>query len=389
MSQPPDGSQLAAPLEGVVVLDFTRYLSGPFATMLLRDLGARVIKIESGGGDPAREAGPFVSGDSAYFHPINRGKDSVHVELRDPEQVGRLRELLSSVDCLVENFRPGVMEDVGLGPRQALASHPQLVYASCSGFGAEGPYAQRPAFDVVAQAMGGVMSVTGKRPGEPTRVGVSQGDIVAGIYLTVGVLSALVRRDRIGAGCYIDLSMHDCQLALVTHALGIRVATGEDPQIIGNRHPAVAPFDVYETADGWAAIAASTDAVFTRLCEVLGLHDLVEDERFATGQARLANVDDLTALIAEAAGEWKTAALVDALLDRRIPCGPVATMSDLLTDPHLAARGSLADVRPWGDDALAVPAVPFRLDGQRLVTRTRAPDLGSLSLDDLEAVLRR
>lgn len=374
------------PLDGMVVLDFTRVLGGPFATMILRDLGARVIKVEPPAGDPARRSGPFRNGDSAYFHPQNRGKDSVVANLRDPDEVARLRRLFLRVDCVVEAFRPGVMEAMGLGAQEAMAANPRLIYASLSGFGADGPYASRPAYDVVVQAMGGVMSVTGHPGDAPTRVGVSQGDIVAGIYAALAILSALVSRAATGEGARLDISMLEAQLALSTHAFGIRTATGEDPAQIGNRHPVAAPFDVYPTADGHVAIAVSHDDAFKRLCEALPL-PLADDPRFCTERERLAHIQPLTEAITAVTRRLSTDELITRLLECSIACGPVLGIGEILADPQVQARDALHEVTPWGGGSLPVPGLPFKMNGRRPGVAARAPELGSLALEDLEQEL--
>jgi CoA:oxalate CoA-transferase len=377
---------MATPLQDLIVFDFSRVLGGPYATMILRDLGARVIKFEPPAGDPARDSGPWREGDSAYFHPINRGKESVVVDLRDAGQVERIGRLLPKVDCLVDAFRPGVMDAIGLGPERALEINPRLVYASLTGFGADGPYASRPAFDVVIQAMGGVMSVTGHPGDAPTRVGVSQADISSGVFTALAVLSALVRRSATGAGGHIDLSMLEAQMALAIHAFGIRGATGEDPAQIGNRHPAAAPFDLYPTKDGHIAIAVTHDDAFVRLCEALEL-DLADDPRFKLEADRLANVVELTEAVTAATSRLETDAAVERLLAHSIACGPMLGIGELLTDPHVQARGALHEISPWGGGSLAVPGLPFKVDGTRPGTAERGPELGSLPLEKLEKEL--
>ena len=377
----------ATPLTGVIVLDFTRYLSGPFTTMILRDLGARVVKLESPKGDPARNAGPFQNDDSAYFHAINRGKESVVVDFRSGDEVDRLRALMADVDCVVENFRPGVMQAMGLGPEACFEINPKLVFASCSGFGGDGPYSTHPAFDVVVQAMGGVMSVTGQPDSPPTRVGVSQGDMVAGVYTSLGILSALFRREQTGLGALVDCSMLEAQLSLMTHAIGIRVAKGEDPLRIGSRHPALAPFDVFPTSDGYVAIAVPTEGGFEALCGVLGLDSLPSDPMAANNAARLANISVLTEMLSARTAQMSSSRLVELLRDASVPVGPVLSPSDLLADPHISHRQSLGKIDDWGDDGLVVPGQPFRLDGERFMVEERGPKLGEMSLGELEADL--
>jgi CoA:oxalate CoA-transferase len=287
----------------------------------------------------------------------------------------------------VQAFRPGVMEQIGLGAEEAMAANPKLVYAACSGFGADGPYADRPAFDVVAQAMGGLMSLTGYPDGPPTRVGVSQGDMVGGVYTALGVLAALLRRSVTGEGAFVDLSMLDAQMALATHAFGIWSATGSDPERIGNRHPAVAPFDVYPTADGHVAIATVEDASFVRLCEALDLDELRAEERFASIAGRLDHVDELTEAITRTVAGMTTEDVVARLLARSVACGPVMGIGDLVEDPHVKARGSLMRLAPWGDGALLVPMLPFKVDGDRWAVAERAPELGSSTLAQLDREL--
>lgn len=385
----PGQPQSAAPLAGHVVFDFTRHLSGPFATMLLHDLGAEVIKFEGPAGDPARRTGPFVGSDSAYFDPVNRGKRSVVVDLNSRSDVAAIIRLLPYADCLAENFRPGVLAGLGLGPDAARTANPGLIYASCTGFGATGPLSGRPAYDVVVQAMGGIMSVTGESSAGPTRVGVSQADIVGGIFLALAVCAALARRSLDGQGAVIDLSMYESQLMLLIHALGIASATGEPPTRIGNRHPAVAPFDVFPTADGDIAIAASGDRSFAALCLALNAGELARDDRFGSNALRLENIDALTDALAARTRELTTAELTRLMTGAGVPCGPVATLADVLADPHLAARQALQRVLPWGDrpQGLDVPALPFLFDGGRLADPSPAPALGEMSLSDLESHL--
>jgi CoA:oxalate CoA-transferase len=375
------------PLESFVVLDFTRHLAGPFATMILRDLGARVIKFEPPRGDPARRSGPFQGGDSAYFHPINRGKESVVVDLGDADDVAAIRRLIPHADCLIESFRPGVMDEIGLGHAAALKANPQLVYASCSGFGEDGPYASRPAFDVVAQAMGGVMSVTGEAGGPPMRVGVSQGDMVGGLYTALGVMVGFLSRSSSGRGSFVDSSMLEAQMALCTHAFGIWAATGTDPPRIGNRHPVVAPFDVYPTADAHVAIATVEDSSFVAMCEALSLDELLADPRFASTEGRVQHVDALTQAITRVISKMTTDDVVQRLLDVTVACGPVLGIGELIEDAHIRSRGALLSISPWGDGALPVPALPFKMDGCRWAAEERGPELGSCTLERLEKEL--
>ena len=386
---PGDSPAVLAPLAGYVIFDFTRHLSGPFATMLLHDLGAEVIKFESPAGDPARRMGPFSGADSAYFHPVNRGKRSVVADLRSPADVAAILRLARFADGFTENFRPGVMANVGLGAGAVRPVNPAIVYASCTGFGETGPLSDRPAFDVVVQAMGGIMSITGAKDSGPTRVGVSQADITAGLFMALAISAALARRERTGEGAVIDLSMYESQLMLLIHALGIASATGRAPERIGNRHPAVAPFDVFPASDGDVAITASDDRAFRAMCAALGLDELADDPRFASNPQRLENIEVLTAVLSARTKQLPLAQLMALMTDAAVPCGAVAGLADVLDDPHLAAREAFLQIQPFGNRAhgLDVPALPFRMDGERLGDASPAPALGEMALDDLEAHL--
>lgn len=271
------------PLTGTLVLDLTRVLAGPYCTMVLADLGARVIKVENPvRGDDARAIGPFVGDRSAYFSSLNRGKQSIALDLKDDADRRIFDRLLARADVLVENFRPGVMQRLGYGWDTLHDRFPRLVVASTSGFGQTGPYAGRPAYDVVVQAMGGVMSLTGHPGSPPTRVGTSLGDITAGLFTAIGIQAALVDRFRSGVGSRIDVALLDCQVAILENAIARYAATGEVPGPIGARHPSITPFDAFATRDGYVVIAAGNDGLFARLCDVLGEPQLASDPRFSS-----------------------------------------------------------------------------------------------------------
>ena len=262
------------PLSGVTVIDLTRVLAGPYCTLVLADLGARVIKVETpGGGDDSRTFGPFIEGKSAYFMSINRGKESISLNLKEDGDRAVFEDLLAGADVVVENFRAGTMERLGYGWEALHARFPRLIYAACSGFGHTGPYAGRPAYDVVVQAMGGIMSLTGQPGGPPARVGSSVGDIVAGLFTAIGINGALYRRTTTGEGMKLDVSMLDCQVAILENALARYFASGEVPGPLGTRHPSIAPFQAYATADGHVVISAGNDALFATLCAALGRPD--------------------------------------------------------------------------------------------------------------------
>jgi CoA:oxalate CoA-transferase len=335
---------IAGPLSGITVVDLTRVLAGPFCTLTLADLGARVIKVEHpNGGDLARQLGPMVNGVSGYTLSVNRGKEGIALDLKREEDVAIFHRLLARADVLVENYRPGVMEKLGLAWETLHARYPRLIYAATSGFGHSGPYADYAAYDLVAQAMGGIMSLTGHPGNPPTRVGVSIGDIAAGLYTAVGINAALVHRARTGEGMMIDVAMLDCQVAIGENAIARHFA-GEKPGPIGARHPTSAPFDAFPTADGWIVIASADDAGYRRLCATLAVPELATDPRFATVGLRVANhqalKDALSArLVTRPSAEW-----IAILRDAGLPCGPINTMAEVVADPQVAARNMIVEV---------------------------------------------
>jgi CoA:oxalate CoA-transferase len=345
------------PLADVVVVDLTRVLAGPFCTLLLADLGARVIKVEQPvRGDDARHVGPFVGERSAYFLSLNRGKESIALDLKHPEQRLVFERLLGRADVLVENFRPGVLARLGWGWDVLHARFPRLVLASVSGFGQTGPLAGRPAYDLVAQAMGGIMSITGPEGGEPTRVGTSIGDLAAGLFTALGVVAALRDRDRTGAATAVDVAMLDCQVALLENAIARFAATGEVPRPIGSRHPSIAPFEAYPTADGHLVVAVGNDALFRKLADTLAAPALADDARFATNADRCAHVAELRAALVARFASAPTARWLERLEAAGIPCGPIQDVAEILEHPQLRARNMIVSVL---DAALA----PFPVAG--------------------------
>jgi CoA:oxalate CoA-transferase len=332
----------AGPFAGLLVVDLTRVLAGPFCTMVLADLGARVVKVERpGGGDDARAIPPLRDGRSAYFASVNRGKESIALDLRDAGDRAVFEALLARADVLVENFRPGAMEKLGYGFEALRGRHPRLVYAATSGFGHDGPYARRPAYDVIVQAMGGIMSLTGHPGGPPTRVGTSIGDIAAGLFTAIGIAAALHQRAATGRGTKVDVAMLDAQVAILENAIARCVATGEVPGPLGSRHPVIAPFAAFRAADGHLVVAAGNDALFRRLCEVLARPDLAGDARFATNADRVANVDALHDALEEALAARGVADWLARLEQAGLPCGPLQDVAQVMRDPQVLARNML------------------------------------------------
>jgi CoA:oxalate CoA-transferase len=335
-----------APLSGITVLDLTHVLAGPFATHTLQDLGAKVIKVERPGlGDDTRAFPPFVQGESAYFAVLNAGKLSIALDMKADADRVIFDRLLARADVLVENFRPGALARLGYGWEVLHARHPRLIVASVSGFGQTGPDAAKPAYDMVVQARGGVMSITGETGGPPVRVGASIGDIVAGMFLTQGILAALYDRGRTGLGAYVDVAMLDSQLAIQEHAVALASATGVAPGRTGARHPTITPFATFRAADGFVVIAAGNDAMFSRLCDVLGLA-IATDPRFATNAARCGNHALLKRLI-EAVTLGETVAHWIAVLEAAgLPTARVQDMAEVLRDPQILARNMVLPVTP-------------------------------------------
>ncbi|MCX7646862.1 MAG: CoA transferase [Rhodobacteraceae bacterium] len=356
---------MTRPLEGIIVLDLTHVLAGPFASATLRDLGARVIKVERPGtGDDTRAFPPFRDGESAYFAALNHGKQSIALDLRAAADRAIFERLLARADILLENWRPGAMERLGYGWEALKDRHPRLIYGAVSGFGHTGPEREKPAYDMVVQARGGVMSITGEEGGPPVRVGASIGDIVAGMYLVQGVLAALFRRERTGQGAKIDISMLDGQIAILEHAVAITTATGRPPGPTGARHPTIAPFSTFRAADGFFVIAAGNDALFRRLCDALSLGALAHDPRFSTNAARCENVHLLKRRIEAVTLERPRDHWIGALEAAGVPTGRVQNVAEALADPQILARNMVLPVTPRpGGPAFVAAGNPIKMTG--------------------------
>jgi len=286
------------PLKNLLVVDLTRVLVGPYCTMILSDLGARVIKIEAPEtGDDSRKFGPFVKDYSAYFMSLNRGKESIALNLKNDEDKKIFDKILSKADILVENFKPGTLEKWVFGWKDVSKKYPKLIYASASGFGQTGPLKELPAYDMVVQGMGGLMSVTGHPNSEPTRVGTSIGDITAGLFTAIGINAALYDRQKTGKGTFIDVSMLDCQIAILENAIARYLSKNEIPEPMGSRHPSIAPFEAFKTKDSFLIIAAGNDKLFKSLCEVLEIPNIATDEMYKTNSLRSQNIDKLKLII--------------------------------------------------------------------------------------------
>jgi len=377
-------TESTGPLQGMVVIDLTRALSGPYCTLQLADLGARVIKVESPEGDESRAYGPELDGTSVYFRSINRNKESIDLDLKKPEDRAVLEHMLSIADVLVENFRPGVMERLGYAWDSLSPRYPRLVMASVSGFGQDGPYRTRTAYDMVAQAMGGIVSITGTEEGQVTRVGVSIGDIAAGLFATIAIQAALLERVRTGIGSYVDISMLDCQVALLENAVARYHATGQIPKPEGSRHPLVAPFDIYQSADSALAICVGNEAQFSRLSALLGRPDWTSDATLCSPGKRNENQAALKKAMEEVLGTKCRSDWLSVLEQAGIPAGPVNTVADLAHDPQVQARQML--ITPAGERAgMKYAAMPYKISTMPQDRSHRAaPAIGA----DRDAILR-
>ena len=369
---------MPGPLSGTTVIDFTRVLSGPYCTMVLADLGARVIKIEHPvRGDDTRHWGPpFVATESAYFLSINRNKESLTLDFKKPEGRIVLDRLLANADVMVENFRPGTLEDAGLGIESLAQRFPRLICCSISGYGQTGPRRHEPGYDAVMQAEGGLMSITGERDGPPYRLGVAITDIVSGLFAAQGVLAALLARATTGRGQRVDIGMLDATTALLTYQAGAYFVSGEVPMRMGNRHPTITPYESYETADGDLVIAGGNDDIWRRLCKALGLDELPDDPRFLTNKDRVAHRSDLRPIFDRVIKTRSRAEWVERLMKAGVPCGSVREISEVLADPQIAARGMVAEVDHPTVGKARVIGSPLKLSETPSSVRTAPPTLG-------------
>ena len=388
------------PLAGLTVLDLTRVLSGPYCTMLLADMGARVIKIEQPGrGDETRAWGPpFVAGESAYFLSINRNKESVTLDFKQPGGRKALDRLLERADVLVENFRPGTLERLGLGYAAVATSHPRLVYCSISGFGQTGPRRNQAGYDAVMQAEGGLMSVTGAADGPAYRVGVAVADLVAGLLAAQGIVLALYSRDRTGRGQQVDVGMLDGVVSLLTYHASMHLTTATMSQRVGNRHATIAPYDTFSAADGELFLAVGNDDQFCRFCEATGQHALLTDERFATNPSRVVHHRELRERLAPILQQHPRAYWSGLLTRAGVPCGAVRDVPDALSDPQLVARNMIEAVQHAAAGTIKVLGVPIKLSDTPGSVRTAPPTLGQhtaqvlaeigMTLDEVEGPRR-
>lgn len=373
------------PLAGLTVVDLTRVLSGPYCTMMLADMGARVIKVERPGkGDDTRAWGPpFQEGESSYFLSVNRNKESLTLDFKHPAGRDILERLVARADVLVENFRPGTLDKLGFDYASVAMRHPRLVYCSISGFGQTGPRREEPGYDAVMQGEGGLMSITGSPDGKPYRLGVAIADIASGMFAAHGVVLALYARERSGRGQLVDLGMLDAVAALLTYQAGACFATGTAPSRLGNQHPTIAPYETFAASDGDVVVAVGNDGLWADFCAVMDLEALVSDERFSTNPRRVANRKALNAILDARFSEGARAGWIERLTAAGVPCGSVRTVAEALADPQLLAREMVVPLAHAVAGPIQVTGVPIKLSDTPGTVRRAPPVLGA----DTDAVL--
>jgi len=371
------------PLENIKILDLTRVLAGPFSTMLMQELGAEVIKVEMPGkGDDARYFGPFKNGESAYFLSINRGKKSISLNLKSGEGKKILLELVKKVDIVTENFRPGTMEKLGLSYEVLKEVNPKIIFASTSGFGQTGPDSKKPAYDMLVQAMSGMMSITGWQDKPPTRVGSSIGDLGAGLYTIIGILSALYQRTITGEGQRVDVAMLDCQLSLLENAIVRYGITGESPKPGGNQHPTITPFQVFKTKDDYMAVSMGNDIMWQNFCKAINRNDLIENPKFETNLTRTENKNELLPILEEIVfqktnDEWTT-----IFTEAKLPYSPVNNIETIMKHPQVKARNMIVETEGKEIGKIGVAGNPIKMSNiPEKKSREKAPEVGEHNLE--------
>lgn len=379
---------MAKPLEGVVVLDLSRVLAAPYTGMILADMGADVIKVERPGkGDDSRAYGPFKNGESVYYMSLNRGKRSMTLNMKSEEGKQILKDLVKQADVLVENFRGGTMDKLGLGYDVLKEINPRLIYSACTGFGMTGPYKHDPAYDVIVQGMGGIMSITGQEGGEPTKVGASIGDITAGIFSAVGIMIALYNREKTGKGQLVDVSMLDCQVAILENAIARYMNAGVSPKPIGNRHASITPFQSLKTKDGYVIVAVGNDTLWQKFCGLIERPDLAADPRFTTNPLRTENVKVLGEELnktfqTKTMDEW-----LHILKEGGVPVGPINDVERVIKDPAVIAREMIVTTHhPIAGD-VEMAGVPIKLSETPGSVDAPAPTLGQHTREILKEKL--
>ena len=380
------------PLKGLRVVELARVLAGPWMAQILADLGADVVKVESPAGDDTRRFGPpFLKGangenlDAAYFHSCNHSKRSIALDFRKPQELEAVHRLAGRADVLIENFRPGSLRKYDLDYESVRERNPRLVYCSITGFGQDGPYASHPGYDLLIQAMGGVMDITGEADGPPCKAGVAFADIFTGLYGVIGVQAALAQRERTGRGEHIDMSLLDCMVAVLANQAMNYLVTGVPPKRFGNEHPNIVPYQSFEACDGYVVIAVANDSQFECLCGILGVPELSSDTRFATNPSRVLNRKALLDILTKKISKWSREELLEALKEK-IPAGPISDLAEVFDNAQIQHRGMRVGVR---DDSISGGVVdllrlPILFSGAGVSPMRTAPRLG----EHTEEILR-
>ena len=365
-------------LEGIKVLDFSRVLAGPYCTMMLADMGAEVIKIERPElGDDTRHFGPFQNGESGYFMYLNRNKKSVELNLKDPSDREILLDLVREADVIVENFRPGVMEKLELDYESLKKVNEGIIYCSISGFGQYGPLKERPAYDLIAQAIGGIASITGYPDGPPTKTGASIGDMSAALYATIGIMTALFHRERTGVGQAIDIAMVDTIYALLEHNVMRYTCEGIVPERVGNRHPISAPFDIYKCKDDYVAITTANEPLFERLCKLMDKEELLEDERFNTDINRGIHEKELKEILESWLADYTADKAVEMINGAGVPCSKIYNIAEISESEHIKEREMLLEIDHPVAGRTRIPGNPVKLSETPPRIVTPSPALGA------------
>ena len=380
---------MPGPLEGIRVVDLTRILAGPYCTMMLGDMGAEIIKIENpDGGDDTRSWGPpFLNGVSTYFISINRNKKSLTLNLKDERGKELLRDLIRKSDIMVENFRPGTLDKLGVSWEEIHRINPAMIFASLSGFGQTGPRKSEPGFDVVIQGEGGLMSITGEPDGPPNKVGASVADITAGMLAAQGILLSLYHREKTGVGQMVDVGMLDGQVALLTYHANGYFATGKIPPRRGNKHPSITPYETYSCKDGYFNLGVGNDSLWRRFCDAMGLGEIKEDPKFAVNKDRVDNRLELQEILDAIFAEKTVEETLDGLRAAGVPCGPINNLAQVLSEPQVLAREMVVDVDVPVAGPTKVTGVPIKLSETPGSVRTPPPTLGQHTEEVLESVL--
>ena len=380
---------MSMPLEGIRVLDLSRILAGPFCTMMLGDMGAEVIKVENPvGGDDTRGWPPFYDGgESSYFQSVNRNKKSLTLNLKAEEGKAILKGLVEKSDVLIQNFRPGAIERLGFDWDTCHALNPRLIYASVSGYGQSGPSKERPAYDILLQGEGGLMSITGAEGGGGFKTGIAIADLTTAMFATQGILLAIIARERTGEGQYVDTAIQDGQAALMSHAAGNFFATGTPPGRLGNRHPSIAPYRDFPCSDGELIVAAANDSLWQRFARAIGRADLADDSKWDTNAARVSGRDELEAEIEETMRARTRAEWAEIVSDAGVPCGPVRTIEELCADPQIHHREMVVEMEHARTGALKVMGNPMKLSDTPGELRMPPPLLGEHTEEVLSGLL--